>query len=131
DASDALSSWFIFHAIGIYPVAGQDIYLINSPQFSNITIQMSPTTQFIIKASNFAPRNIYIRSVKLNGKDWKMSWFRHKDIENGGTLELEMASEISMEWPNGWNDINNVNQNSNSDDWKFVPPTNPDDKYVY
>ncbi|CAG8450762.1 6122_t:CDS:10 [Cetraspora pellucida] len=116
DASDALSSWFIFHAIGIYPIAGRDIYLINSPQFSSISIQMSPTTQFIIKAPNLTPRNIYIRSVKLNDKDWKMSWFRHKDIENGGVLELEMGNEPSKKWPAG-----------DSEDEKFVSPASSDD----
>ncbi|KAF0511023.1 glycoside hydrolase family 92 protein [Gigaspora margarita] len=130
DASDALSSWFIFHAIGIYPMAGQDIYLINSPQFSNITIQMSPTTQFIIKVTNLNIRNIYIRSVKLNGKDWKMSWFRHKEIENGGILELEMGNEPSKKWPGDFNNINDENQNNDSESWKFVPPPSSDDDEV-
>ncbi|RIB23560.1 glycosyl hydrolase family 92 protein [Gigaspora rosea] len=55
-------------------------------------------------------RNIYFWSVKLNGKDWKMSWFRHKDIENGGTFELEMGNEPSKKWPGDWNDINDESE---------------------
>ncbi|CAG8811213.1 11682_t:CDS:1, partial [Gigaspora rosea] len=65
--------------------------------------------------------------VKLNGKDWKMSWFRHKDIENGGILELEMGNEPSKKWPGDWNDINDENQNNDSESWKFVPPPSSDD----
>ncbi|CAG8600099.1 11288_t:CDS:2, partial [Racocetra fulgida] len=51
--------------------------------------------------------------------DWKMSWFRHKEIENGGILEFEMGNEPSKKWPAGWN--------GDSEDGKFVPPASFDD----
>ncbi|CAG8709244.1 1852_t:CDS:2, partial [Acaulospora morrowiae] len=98
DESGVYSCWYIFNAIGIYPIGGQDIYLINSPHFTNTTIYLSPTITFSILANNLNSQNIYIQSAKLNGRDLKNTWFRHGDISKGGILELEMGNEISKVW---------------------------------
>ncbi|CAG8782253.1 33986_t:CDS:2, partial [Racocetra persica] len=98
DDSGAMGSWFAFHAMGIYPMAGQDIYLINSPHFSNITIYLSQNITFTILAKNHSTENIYVQGVKLNGVNWYKTWFRHQDILNGGILEVEMGDAISTTW---------------------------------
>ncbi|CAG8784371.1 10443_t:CDS:2, partial [Gigaspora rosea] len=112
DDSGAMGSWFVFHAMGIYPMAGQDIYLINSPHFSNVTIYLSPNATFTILAKNQSTENIYVQSVKINGVNWNKTWFRHQDIKNGGILEVEMGDEVSTTW----GVINGVNGES------VVPP---------
>ncbi|CAG8465461.1 13794_t:CDS:10 [Cetraspora pellucida] len=98
DDSGAMGSWFVFHAMGIYPMAGQDIYLINAPHFSHVTIYLSPNTTFRILAKNHSSENIYVQNVKLNGVNWYKTWFRHQDIQNGGILEVEMGDRISTTW---------------------------------
>ncbi|CAG8494514.1 17430_t:CDS:10 [Gigaspora margarita] len=112
----AMGSWFAFHAMGIYPMAGQDIYLINSPHFSNVTIYLSQNTIFTILAKNQSIENIYVKSVKLNSVNWNKTWFRHQDIKNGGILEVEMGDEVSTTW----GVINGVNGES------VVPPSMSD-----
>ncbi|RIB13393.1 Glycoside Hydrolase Family 92 protein [Gigaspora rosea] len=116
DDSGAMGSWFVFHAMGIYPMAGQDIYLINSPHFSNVTIYLSPNATFTILAKNQSTENIYVQSVKINGVNWNKTWFRHQDIKNGGILEVEMGDEVSTTW----GVINGVNGES------VVPPSMSD-----
>jgi putative alpha-1,2-mannosidase len=33
-----MSSWFMFSALGFYPLAGSDTYIVGSPLFNNVTI---------------------------------------------------------------------------------------------
>lgn len=46
-----------------------------------------------ITAKNFSEKNIYIKSCTINGKAWNSSIFKHKDIAQGGTIELELAEQ--------------------------------------
>ncbi|MDP6113679.1 MAG: glycoside hydrolase family 92 protein [Planctomycetota bacterium] len=39
--------------------------------------------------------NIYIQSIKLNGKPQEHSWLTHQEIVAGGTLEMKMGSEAA------------------------------------
>ncbi|CAG8472044.1 7447_t:CDS:10 [Cetraspora pellucida] len=54
DDSGAMGSWYAFNALGLFPIAGTDIYLINSPHFEEITIYLSisPPITFKIIAHN-------------------------------------------------------------------------------
>ena len=97
DDSGAMSAWYVFNAMGFFPNAGQDVYLITSPIFDETTIQLSPEKTFTIKVKDLATENPYIISAKLDGKTWDKAWFTHGDIINGGTLELLMGNK-----PGSW-----------------------------
>ena len=97
DDSGAMSSWYVFHKMGIFPNAGQDIFLITAPHFRTVTISPDGVTKLKIVAENLSAANIYIRSAELNGKPWNKAWFRHSDIRDGGTLKLVMGDK-----PSGW-----------------------------
>jgi predicted alpha-1,2-mannosidase len=93
DDSGAMSSWFIFQSLGFYPDAGQDFYLIGTPSFPEADITLSGGKVLRIIARNLDPERInrYIQSATLNGQPLRTSWFRHRQIADGGTLVLEMG----------------------------------------
>jgi predicted alpha-1,2-mannosidase len=93
DDSGAMSSFMVFHMIGIYPNAGQSYYLINAPFFAEVSLNLASGKKFKIVAKNFSSKNPHIKSAKLNGKDFPRSWIEHAEIEAGGVLELEMADK--------------------------------------
>lgn len=97
DDSGAMSSWYAFHAMGLYPNAGQDIYLINSPLFDKITIKNSGGNPFTIICKKKNAKCVYIDKATLNGKPYNLSWLKHSSIKNGGTLLLEL-SEKPTKW---------------------------------
>jgi predicted alpha-1,2-mannosidase len=97
DDAGAISSWYVFSAMGFFPVAGQDLYLIGSPVFEKTSIQLENGNTFTIHANNTSTSNKYVQSAKLNGKPLRKNWFRHTEIKNGGKLELKMGSQPS-EW---------------------------------
>ncbi len=97
DDSGAMSSWYAFQSMGFYPNAGQDIYLIGTPSFPEVDIQLGNDRTFRIVAENFRRDrlNRYVQSATLNGKPLDTSWFRHGRIADGGTLRLMMGSTPS------------------------------------
>jgi predicted alpha-1,2-mannosidase len=97
DDSGAMSSWYAFQAMGFFPVAGQDVYLIGTPRFSRTSINTGGGKSLIILAENLSEKNIYVISAALNDKPLDQNWFRHADIRNGGTLQLVMSDK-----PSGW-----------------------------
>ena len=99
DDSGAMSSWFIFHSLGFYPNAGQDIYLIGTPSFPEVEMKLSNGKVLRIEAHNLDAGHVnhYIQSATLNGAPLQTAWFRHQQIANGGSLVFTMGSE-----PTAW-----------------------------
>ena len=101
DDSGAMSSWYAFGQIGIFPNAGQDIYLIGSPAFPQTTLHLAGGKNFVIEARNLTPDNIYVVAATLNGQPLNRAWLHHREIAAGGRLVLTMAGS-----PNHWAEHN-------------------------
>lgn len=93
--SGAMSSWYVFAALGLMPNAGQDIYLINGPMFPRAVLTMENGKEIVIQGVNASADNIYVQSLKINGTAWPRAWLRHEDLRNGATLEFVMGSQPS------------------------------------
>ena len=100
DDSGASGSFIAFAMSGLFPVAGQNVYLIIPPFFESVSYT-SPLTgkTATIKNINFDPeyKNIYIQSAKLNGKRYTKNWVGHELFLEGMTLELTLGS-IESDW---------------------------------
>ncbi len=86
DDSGAMSSWWLFSAMGFFPNAGQNIYYLNSPIFREITIQR-PEGNIVISAPNRTDKTIYIQSVKVNGKECSNGIMSYDDLKNGAKID--------------------------------------------
>jgi predicted alpha-1,2-mannosidase len=100
DDSGAMSSWYVFGAMGIFPNAGQDVYLIGHPSFPELVLHLAQGKTFAIEAKNLSPTNSYIVAATLNGQPLDRAWFRHEDLVTGGRLVLTMAAKPGS-WPSG------------------------------
>lgn len=90
----SLSSWYIFSAIGFYPVTpGIPQYSIGSPIFDEVKINLKNGKVFTVKTKNNTANNVYIKNVKLNGKKYSKNYISHNDIINGSTLVFEMSDK--------------------------------------
>lgn len=98
DDTGAMSAWLAFNMMGFYPVAGSDYYILFSPALKSTTIHLENGQDFSIKAENLSEKNVYIKSAKLNGKDYPYSTIRHSDIIAGGELVLKMGPAPSKTW---------------------------------
>ncbi|KAJ5273716.1 hypothetical protein N7478_008841 [Penicillium angulare] len=98
------SAWYIFSALGFYPVnpAG-DQYVVGTPFFEKTTIRFSPEAapggrvkDLIISAPG-APTKPYIKSLKIGGKKVDFPVLTHSDIVSAGSIEFEMSEN-----PTAW-----------------------------
>ncbi len=88
------SSWYVLSALGFYSVTpGTDQYVIGSPMFKKVTINLENGKKFVIEATNNSAENVYIKSASMNGKIHTANFIRHKDILEGGLLKLEMSDQ--------------------------------------
>lgn len=97
DDTGAMSSWYMFSAMGIFPKAGTDIYYLNAPKYSKTILKLAESKRLTIIARNAGKNSIYIQSCKINGVAWTKPIFRHSDICNGGVIEL-VLSENPTDW---------------------------------
>jgi predicted alpha-1,2-mannosidase len=91
-----MSAWYVISTMGLYqvePAGGK--YVFGSPLFNEAEIKVGNGKTFRIVAKNNSKENIYIQSVKLNGKDYKKSYIYYNDIMRGGTLEFTMGNKPS------------------------------------
>ncbi|RZL47347.1 MAG: alpha-mannosidase [Pedobacter sp.] len=92
DDAGAMSAWYIFTASGFSPACvGSPIYYLNVPLFKTVSYQLLAGKQFKVTVANFAPENIYINEVKLNGKLIDRNWITQTEIMSGGTLEISAS----------------------------------------
>lgn len=103
----ALSSWYVFGAMGFYPLCpGRPVYGIGSPVFAKTTIHMGADEKasgirggtFTIVAEGVSRRNKYVQSATLNGRPLNRAWFTHADLIDGGCLSLEMGPTPNKSW---------------------------------
>lgn len=95
DDGGSLSAWYVFTALGFYPLPCTDQYAIGSPLFPRAVVH-TPDGDLEITAENASEENIYIQSVTLNGEPLDEPWFTHDRIANGGTLEFVMGDTSSF-----------------------------------
>ena len=94
-----MSAWYIFSALGFYPVTpGSTDYIIGSPNIKSAKINLENEKVFEIVVHNQSKENVYIKSIKLNGNEYSKSFISHQDIINGGKLEFEMSVEPNSTW---------------------------------
>ena len=91
-----MSAWYILSAMGLYqvePAGGK--YVFGTPLFPEVTMQVGGGKTFTIRAHDVSDENIYIQSVRLNGRPYTRSYIMYGDIVCGGTLEFQMGSQPS------------------------------------
>lgn len=99
DDAGQMSAWFVFSAMGFYPVCpASPTYLIGSPLFAETTLCPEGGRPFTIKALNNSEENIYIQEAKLNGEPFTRNYLTHSELTAGGTLELVMGAEPNCRW---------------------------------
>ncbi|RYP37053.1 hypothetical protein DL767_003116 [Monosporascus sp. MG133] len=98
DDSGAMGSFTALTMMGLYPMSGQDVYLVIPPFFPevNITNRITGNTA-TVRNMNFdsSYRNIYIQSATLNGAPYTKSWLTHSFFLDGGVLELTLGPHES------------------------------------
>ncbi|MDR0845282.1 MAG: GH92 family glycosyl hydrolase [Tannerella sp.] len=89
-----MSGWYIFSAMGFYPVfTASGEYVIGSPVFDKTVIHLENGNTFTVETVNNAPANCYVQSIELNGRKYDSTVLNHQDIVNGGVIKITMGDK--------------------------------------
>jgi predicted alpha-1,2-mannosidase len=94
DDCGQMSAWYIFSAMGFYPMApGSDRYELGSPAINSATLQLENGKTLTINTEGQGPKNVYVRKVMLNGEELKNHYITHAQLMKGGKLVYVMSSK--------------------------------------
>ncbi|MER6831231.1 glycoside hydrolase domain-containing protein [Streptosporangium sp. NPDC000563] len=108
DDSGGLSSWYVWASLGLFPIAGQNLFLINAPAFSGAVLKAGGN-EFVIETSGHRETPIgvdgvdrdppaqYVQSATLNGEPMNATHLSAATVHRGGVLHLRLGPE-----PSGW-----------------------------
>jgi predicted alpha-1,2-mannosidase len=101
----AMSSWYIFGALGFYPLeVGSASYVIGSPLFKKATVHLENGHTIVINAPANSAKNVYVQSLQLNGADYTKTYLTHAQLVAGATLDFVMGPTASS-WGTGATDV--------------------------
>lgn len=86
------SAWYVFSAMGFYPVTpGSNQYVIGSPLFKKISLQLESGKQIKFEVENNNAENIYIQNITFNHKSYSNNFLQHFDLIKGCTINFRMS----------------------------------------
>lgn len=93
-----MSSWYIFAALGMYPLLpGSDVLVLGSPLFPKVLIHL-PHADVTIEGKGAGKDSPYVRRLNVNGKIWSKPWIRFSEISGGGSLVFELDKTADTGW---------------------------------
>nr|BFE58901.1 GH92 family glycosyl hydrolase [Dactylosporangium thailandense] len=99
DDLGAMSSWYVFAAMGIYPLTpGRGELLLGSPLFSQVAIHRGNGATITVNGTGAATNAPYIQSAKLNGATTTKPWLPESLLAAGGTVELTLGTTANTSW---------------------------------
>ncbi|MBQ7179828.1 MAG: GH92 family glycosyl hydrolase [Bacteroidaceae bacterium] len=94
DDCGQMSAWYIFSALGFYPVSPvSGEYVFGAPQLNGATLHLPGGKTFCVKANGLSDANKYVNAIRLNGQPIDYTAIKYGDIMQGGTLEYDLTSQ--------------------------------------
>ena len=97
DDSGGISSWYVWNAGGLFPLAGQDLFVLGCPLFPAARLHLANGNTMSITASNSGRGTPYVASVSLNRTPLTEPFLKWEQMSTGGHLHFEMSPQ-----PTGW-----------------------------
>jgi predicted alpha-1,2-mannosidase len=95
-----MSAWYVFTALGFYPVApGSGQYIIGRPFLPRAALHLPNGKTFTIVTEGLGKGHDYVGSVTLNGQPLQRTFLRHDEILAGGELRFTLQAEPNKAWP--------------------------------
>ncbi|WP_329344028.1 GH92 family glycosyl hydrolase [Streptomyces sp. NBC_00663] len=99
DDLGAMSSWYVFAALGMYPqVPSRAELVLASPLFPRIEISRPGGNDISINAEGAAADTPYIRSLRVDGRAGDRPWLPASFVRDGGSLSYKLSGTPDPAW---------------------------------
>lgn len=90
DDGGTLSAWYLFSSIGLYPVAGSDLYYLIAPLFERIEVDMGQGDTLTILAPGASTDARFVHEIRLDGEPMEGTSVTYEQLR-GATLEFDVS----------------------------------------
>jgi putative alpha-1,2-mannosidase len=100
DDGGALSSWFVFSALGLFPaIQGLPGFVLGTPLFPTISIQLENGSILSIRAPGASEATAYVSSLSVNGRSYNSNpWINIGSLLEGSTLDFAVSGTPHRSW---------------------------------
>ncbi|MFE3853009.1 GH92 family glycosyl hydrolase [Streptomyces griseorubiginosus] len=99
DDLGAMSSWYVFSALGMYPqVPSRSELVLASPLFPRIEITRPTGNDISVRAEGAAANSPYVHSLRVNGRTSDASWLPASFVRDGGRLDYTLSGTPDPAW---------------------------------
>jgi predicted alpha-1,2-mannosidase len=93
DDLGAMSSWYIWAALGMFPeTPGTSTLALGSPLFPQATVHLGNGRTLTINAPDAAPSAPYVQRLDVNGSAWPADFLPPHLLATGGTLDYTLST---------------------------------------
>ncbi len=90
DDGGTLGSWYVLAALGVYPVAGSDRWILGTPRFSQARVRVGDH-ELVVTADGLSEKAIYVQSIELDGTPVEGAELTHAQLLAASTLRFVMG----------------------------------------
>ncbi|MFF9152882.1 GH92 family glycosyl hydrolase [Streptomyces sp. NPDC014846] len=102
DDLGAMSAWYVFSALGMYPqVPSRAELVLASPLFERVEIQRPQGNDISVRAAGAAAGAPYVRSLKVDGQSSDRPWLPASFVRDGGRLDYTLSASPDRAWGAG------------------------------
>ncbi|MFG2353465.1 GH92 family glycosyl hydrolase [Streptomyces sp. NPDC048521] len=102
DDLGAMSSWYVFSALGMYPqVPSRAELVLASPLFERVEIHRPLGNDISIRAAGAAADAPYVQSLKVDGRTSDRPWLPASFVRDGGRLDYTLSATPNHAWGAG------------------------------
>ncbi|MFE3033877.1 GH92 family glycosyl hydrolase [Streptomyces canus] len=99
DDLGAMSAWYVFSALGMYPqVPSRSELVLASPLFPRIEIDRPFGNDISVRAEGAAADAPYIHALKVDGRTSEAPWLPASFVRDGGRLDYTLSTEPDPAW---------------------------------
>lgn len=99
DDGGAMSSWYVFAALGLYPeIPGVAGFALGSPLFPSVTVHLGNGSLLRIEGQGAAPTMRYVHGLNVNGRPYSSAWLPFAAIMHGATLQFALGDNPDVAW---------------------------------
>ncbi|WP_055494729.1 GH92 family glycosyl hydrolase [Streptomyces sp. TP-A0356] len=99
DDLGAMSSWYVFSALGMYPqVPSRAELVLASPLFPRVTIARPRGNDIEIRAEGAGKESPYVRSLRVDGRSSDRPWLPASFVRDGGRLDYTLSDTPDRAW---------------------------------
>lgn len=99
DDLGALSAWYVFAALGMYPqVPSRAELVLASPLFERAEISRPRGNDIVVHAAGAAAGAPYVRSLRVDGRPGDRPWLPASFVRDGGRLDYTLSATPLRDW---------------------------------